>query len=85
MVWVHPDVFLLWLRRIGSRETRKGLIQVVMHGLEGSIEVNGESYNGQMPQHSFLSDEQIAQVLTYIRQNFGNNRRSHFRKMKSVP
>ena len=52
---------------------KERLIQVVMHGLEGSIEVNGESYNGHMPQHSFLSDEQIAQVLTYIRQNFGNN------------
>lgn len=51
---------------------KKRLIEVVMYGLEGPIEVNGESYNGQMPQHSFLSDEQIAQVLTYIRQNFGN-------------
>jgi mono/diheme cytochrome c family protein len=26
-----------------------------------------------MPAHSFLDDDQIAEVLTYIRQNFGNN------------
>jgi mono/diheme cytochrome c family protein len=25
-----------------------------------------------MPQHSFLSDEEVANVLTYIRQNLGN-------------
>lgn len=48
------------------------LIRVVLQGLEGSIEVNGENYDNLMPQHSFLSDEDVAQVLTYIRQNFGN-------------
>jgi hypothetical protein len=26
-----------------------------------------------MPSHSFLADEDIALVLTYVRQNFGNN------------
>ncbi len=26
-----------------------------------------------MPQHSFLRDEDIAQVLTYVRQHFNNN------------
>jgi mono/diheme cytochrome c family protein len=45
---------------------------IVLQGLEGSIEVNGENYDNLMPQHSFLSDDDIAQVLTYIRQNFGN-------------
>ena len=25
-----------------------------------------------MPQNNFLSDEQVSQILTYIRQNFGN-------------
>ena len=37
------------------------------------IEVNGEDYNGLMPQHSFLKDFEIAKVLTYIRTNFGND------------
>ena len=49
------------------------LISLIINGLEGQIEVNGETYNGIMPQHSFLSDEEIAGVLTYIRTHFGNN------------
>lgn len=49
------------------------LISIVLKGMEGPIEVNGEQFNGTMPQHSFLNDEEVANVLTYIRQNFGNN------------
>jgi glucose/arabinose dehydrogenase len=49
------------------------LISIVLKGMEGPIEVNGEQFNGTMPQHSFLGNEEIANVLTYIRQNFGNN------------
>jgi glucose/arabinose dehydrogenase len=48
------------------------LISIVLRGLEGPVEVNGEDFNGTMPEHSFLADEEIANVLTYIRQNFGN-------------
>ena len=48
------------------------LITIVLKGLEGRIEVNGEPYDNTMPQHSFLNDVEVANVLTYIRQNFGN-------------
>lgn len=51
---------------------KQRLIEVVLNGLEGSIDVNGVTYNNVMPQHSFLSDDDMAEVLTYIRQNFGN-------------
>lgn len=51
---------------------KKRLIEVMLKGLEGPIEVNGKPYNNVMPQHSFLTDEDIAEVLTHIRQNFGN-------------
>ena len=51
---------------------KERLIKVVLNGLEGGIAVNGEQYNSVMPQHSFLPDEEIASILTYIRQNFGN-------------
>lgn len=49
------------------------LINVILNGLSGPIEVNGESYNNAMPQFSYLNDEQIADLLTYLRQNFGND------------
>lgn len=51
---------------------KKKLIGVLLNGLEGPIEVKGQSYNNYMPQHSFLKDEDIAEVLTHIRKNFGN-------------
>ena len=48
------------------------LITVVINGLQGEITVKGETYNSAMPQHGFLTDEQIAGVLTYVRNSFGN-------------
>ncbi len=48
------------------------LIRLVLHGVHGEMEVLGETYNNVMIAHGFLSDEQIAAVLTYIRGNFGN-------------
>ena len=46
-------------------------IGVVAHGLEGQIKVNGELYNSTMPKIS-LTDEEIANVLTYVYNNWGN-------------
>ena len=49
------------------------LINLVINGLEGPITVNGEMYNSVMPNHRFLKDQEVAEILTYIRQNFGNS------------
>ncbi len=46
-------------------------IGVVAHGLEGQIKVNGQVYNSTMPKIK-LSDEEIANVLTYVYNNWGN-------------
>ena len=51
---------------------KERLVHLILNGMEGEIEVNGEIYNGLMPQHSFLDNDQVANVLTYIRTNFGN-------------
>ncbi|MGB3618497.1 MAG: cytochrome c [Catalinimonas sp.] len=48
------------------------LISVILNGLEGKIEVSGETYNQAMPAHDFLTDEEVAGVLTYVRNSFGN-------------
>lgn len=47
------------------------LINVLLKGLQGQ-EIEGEVYDNAMPAHDFLNDTQIADVLTYIRSNFGN-------------
>lgn len=49
------------------------LIDLVLNGLTGPITVKGKKYNGVMPPHDFLTDDQVAQILTYIRMGFGNN------------
>lgn len=49
------------------------LIGIVLNGVKGKLEVKGEVYNSVMPPQASLSDQQIADVLTYIRSNFGNN------------
>jgi mono/diheme cytochrome c family protein/heme/copper-type cytochrome/quinol oxidase subunit 4 len=44
---------------------REYLIDVLLNGLTGQIEVNGQTYNGVMPPWASLSDEQIAAVLNH--------------------
>jgi mono/diheme cytochrome c family protein len=48
------------------------LINVILKGLEDPIEVNGEEYSNPMPPMPHLTDQEIADVLTYIRNSFGN-------------
>ena len=48
------------------------LIGVVLNGLQGEVQVEGQTFNGVMPPHAFLTDDQVAQLLTFLRQNFGN-------------
>jgi mono/diheme cytochrome c family protein len=49
------------------------LVSVVLNGFQGEIDIEGRKFNGVMPAHAFLSDELVAQLLTFLRQNFGNN------------
>lgn len=49
------------------------LISVLLHGLQGPIQVKGATYNGAMPPWKQLKDDQIAAILTYIRSEWGNN------------
>ena len=50
---------------------RKRAIRTVVHGLEGKITVNGADYDGIMPALG-LDNEDIANVLTYITNSWGN-------------
>ena len=49
------------------------LIDVLLYGLQGQIQVNGQSYNGVMTAWPQLSDQEIADVLNYISTAWGNN------------
>ena len=48
-------------------------IKIVLRGLSGPVSVKGAQFNGQMPAWAAsLSDDQIADVLTFVRASFGN-------------
>ena len=59
---------------LGDKER---LIKITMHGLMGEIEVNGVKYNNVMAPPGIppgsLTNQQIADVLTYIRNDWGNS------------
>jgi mono/diheme cytochrome c family protein/glucose/arabinose dehydrogenase len=51
------------------------LIKLTLHGLYGPMEIMGNHYEGQVPMMAFkglLKDDEIAAVLTYVRNAFGN-------------
>lgn len=50
-------------------------IETVVHGRSGEIVVNGETYNSVMPAQQ-LSDEEVANVLTYIYHQWGNSKQT---------
>jgi mono/diheme cytochrome c family protein len=48
------------------------IIRAVLLGLTGPITVNGQPFNNTMVAWNTLSDEEIADVITYVRQGWGN-------------
>ena len=54
------------------KQPSKQLIQIVLKGQSGEIRVNGQTFNGMMPGQDYLSDEQIADVLNYVKNSWGN-------------
>ncbi len=48
-------------------------VRIVLQGLSGPIEVNEKKFNGTMVPLNNLSDEDVANVLTYVRNSFGNS------------
>ena len=52
---------------------RDRAIRIVLKGLTGPVTVNGKTFNSAMPpQEAVLTDAQIADVLTYVFNSWGN-------------
>lgn len=47
-------------------------IGIVLNGLDGEITVNGKIYNLDMPGQGRLTDQQVADVLNFVRNSWGN-------------
>jgi nitrite reductase (NO-forming) len=50
----------------------KRAIGIVLNGLNGKVTVNGKTFNSVMPPMSQLNDDEIANILTYVRNSWGN-------------
>jgi mono/diheme cytochrome c family protein len=48
------------------------LIKIVLNGFKEDVQINGQSFSNNMSPHADLSDAQIADVLTFVRNSFGN-------------
>ena len=54
-------------------EDPERLIKLTLKGLNGEMEVQGKTYDGAMiPFEGLLTDREVAGVLTYVRNSFGN-------------
>ncbi len=46
--------------------------RVILHGLQGPVTVNGKDYNSVMPPMSQLTDDEVANISTYVLNSWGN-------------
>ncbi|HET7798575.1 MAG TPA: cytochrome c, partial [Nevskia sp.] len=50
----------------------KRAVNVVLHGLSGKVKVNGKDYDSVMPPMNQLNDDEVANILTYVLNSWGN-------------
>lgn len=67
-----PGLYPPLVHAESALDDKKRLIEAVLHGKDGLIEVDGDQYNSVMAKLDYLGDEEIAEVLSYVRSNFGN-------------
>jgi nitrite reductase (NO-forming) len=51
----------------------KRAIQIALHGLTGKVTVNGVVYDSVMPPMTQLNDDEVANILTYVNNSWGNS------------
>ena len=50
----------------------KRVASVILHGLVGPVKVNGKDYNSNMPPMNQLTDDEVANISTYVLNSWGN-------------
>ncbi len=51
-------------------------ISILVHGMQGPVTVKGQQFNSVMPAYGTgveMSNEEVAEVLTYVRSSWGNS------------
>jgi nitrite reductase (NO-forming) len=52
--------------------TPKRIVDIMLHGLNGPVTVNGKDYNSTMPAQTQLTDDEVANIGTYVLNSWGN-------------
>ncbi|MBA8884130.1 copper-containing nitrite reductase [Dokdonella fugitiva] len=50
----------------------KRIVEIMLHGLSGKVTVNGTEYNSVMPPMTQLTDDEVANIATYVLNSWGN-------------
>ncbi len=50
----------------------KVLVNILLHGVNGEMSVKGTLYKGAMPAWNSMNDDELAAVMSYIRNDWGN-------------
>jgi nitrite reductase (NO-forming) len=67
-----PNVFPPLAKSDFLMADKRRSVELVLNGLTGPITVNGAAFNSVMPPMSQLNDDEIAYILTYVRNSWGN-------------
>lgn len=67
-----PNVFPPLAKSSLLAATPKRAMTIVTHGLTGKVTVNGHEYDSVMPPMSQLTDDEVANILTYVLNSWGN-------------
>ncbi|MCO5237410.1 MAG: cytochrome c [Chitinophagaceae bacterium] len=51
---------------------KQRLIKILLNDFTGPVEVDGDVFQNAAPPHKHLSDQEVADVLSYVRNSFGN-------------
>jgi nitrite reductase (NO-forming) len=58
-----------WIKANGKLK----VVEAVLNGLQGEVSVNGTKYNSVMPPWSHMNDDDIANIVTYVLNAWGND------------
>ena len=67
-----PNVFPPLAKSDFLMQDKRRAIEIVLKGLTGPVTVNKQTYNSVMPPMSQLRDDEVANILTFVRNSWGN-------------
>jgi nitrite reductase (NO-forming) len=67
-----PGVFPPLAKSSVLAATPKRIAEIMLHGLTGPITVNGKDYNSMMPPQTQLTDDEVANIGTFVLNSWGN-------------